>query len=59
MNLSLKQNKVLLITGATGYLSANFLNYVFINKPDFFSGFTKVILLDRTLINLRLEKQLM
>ncbi len=46
---------LLLITGATAYLSSNFLNYV---SPDFFSQWNSIILSDRSLKTHRLKDSL-
>ncbi|MBU6197383.1 MAG: NAD-dependent epimerase/dehydratase [Cyanobacteria bacterium REEB446] len=51
----LKVNKVFLVTGATGYLAANFLNFIQTSHPDFFEAYDVILLIDRNLKLSRLD----
>jgi nucleoside-diphosphate-sugar epimerase len=51
----LKVNNVFLVTGATGYLAVNFLNFIQVSSPDFFKIYDAVLLLDRHLKLSRLD----
>ncbi len=51
----LKVNKVFLVTGATGYLAANFLNFIQRSRPDFFEAYDIIFLIDRHLKLSRLD----
>jgi len=51
----LKVNKVFLVTGATGYLAANFLNFIQASRPDFFEAYDLIFLIDRHLKLSRLD----
>ena len=51
----LKVNKVFLVTGATGYLAANFLNFIQASRPDFFEAYDVIFLIDRHLKLSRLD----
>jgi nucleoside-diphosphate-sugar epimerase len=51
----LKVNKVFLVTGATGYLAANFLNFIQTSRPDFFEAYDLIFLIDRHLKLSRLD----
>ncbi len=51
----LKVSKVFLVTGATGYLAANFLNFIQVSRPDFFEAYDVIFLIDRHLKLLRLD----
>jgi len=51
----LKVNKVFLVTGATGYLAANFLNFIQTSQPDFFEAYDVILLIDRHLKLSRLD----
>ncbi|NBV98544.1 MAG: NAD-dependent epimerase/dehydratase family protein [Proteobacteria bacterium] len=51
----LKVNKVFLVTGATGYLAANFLNFIQASRPDFFEAYDQIFLFDRHLKLSRLD----
>lgn len=51
----LKVNNVFLVTGATGYLAANFLNFIQASRPDFFQTYDTVLLFDRHLKLSRLD----
>jgi nucleoside-diphosphate-sugar epimerase len=52
----LKVNKVFLVTGATGYLAANFLNFIQASRPDFFEAYDVIFLIDRHLKLSRLDE---
>jgi nucleoside-diphosphate-sugar epimerase len=49
-------NKVFLVTGATGYLAANFLNFIQASRPDFFEAYDVIFLIDRHLKLSRLDE---
>ena len=51
----LKVNKVFLVTGATGYLAANFLNFIQTSQPNFFEAYNEIFLFDRHLKLSRLD----
>ncbi len=51
----LKVNKVFLVTGATGYLAANFLNFIQTSQPNFFEAYDVIFLIDRHLKLSRLD----
>ena len=51
----LKVNKVFLVTGATGYLAANFLNFIQTSQPNFFEAYDVILLIDRHLKLSRLD----
>lgn len=51
----LQVNKVFLVTGATGYLAANFLNFIQASRPDFFEAYNEIFLFDRHLKLSRLD----
>ena len=51
----LQVNKVFLVTGATGYLAANFLNFIQVSRPDFFEAYNEIFLFDRHLKLSRLD----
>jgi nucleoside-diphosphate-sugar epimerase len=52
----LKVNKVFLVTGATGYLAANFLNFIQTSQPNFFEAYDLIFLIDRHLKLSRLDE---
>ena len=51
----LKVNRAFLVTGATGYLAANFLNFIQASRPDFFEAYDLIFLIDRHLKLSRLD----
>jgi nucleoside-diphosphate-sugar epimerase len=51
----LKVNRAFLVTGATGYLAANFLNFIQTSRPDFFEAYDVIFLIDRHLKLSRLD----
>lgn len=51
----LKVNKVFLVTGATGYLAANFLNFIQTSQPNYFEAYDLIFLIDRHLKLSRLD----
>ena len=55
----LKVNKVFLVTGATGYLAANFLNFIQASRPDFFEAYDLIFLIDRHLKLSRLDDSIL
>lgn len=55
----LKVNNVFLVTGATGYLAANFLNSIQASCPDFFQTYDIVLLFDRHLKLSRLDSAIL
>ncbi|MFM7458448.1 MAG: NAD-dependent epimerase/dehydratase family protein [bacterium] len=48
-------HKVFLVTGATGYLAANFLNFIQASRSDFFEAYDQILLIDRHLKLSRLD----
>ena len=51
----LKANNIFLVTGATGYLAANFLNFIQTTHPNYFEAYDAILLFDRHLKLSRLD----
>lgn len=47
------------MTGATGYLAANFLNFIQASRPDFFEAYDLIFLIDRHLKLSRLDDSIL